>query len=84
MLAKSSEHAKRLAKQFQTHSVKRSYLAVVHGAIKLGFKGEVTTPLVIDKDRVWSSVDGMGALHARTDWECVAVAVSRRIPLGVS
>ncbi|KAL8286726.1 hypothetical protein RQP46_004254 [Phenoliferia psychrophenolica] len=51
ILAKSADQAKRLAKQFQSHDVKRTYLAVVHGALKLGYKGKIETRLQIDKDR---------------------------------
>ncbi|GAA6007842.1 hypothetical protein JCM11491_003984 [Sporobolomyces phaffii] len=77
LLAKSQLHAARLSNQLARHQVRREYLAVVYGQLKVGFAGTVADPLRVDDDRVrvarGREFEPAG-VDARTDWECVAAS----------
>lgn len=76
VLAKNAPSASKLIQQFKRHEIQRSYIAIVHGAMQEGFKGEITTRLRTDDDQVRScesEYDGMAAL---TRWEVLSASVS--------
>ncbi|TNY21347.1 pseudouridine synthase [Rhodotorula diobovata] len=73
LLAKSRPIASRLSAQLANHDVDRSYLAVVHGQLKVGFEGHVDAPLRLDHDRVRLCPEGQG-VDALTRWQCIAAS----------
>ncbi|CEQ38992.1 SPOSA6832_00465 [Sporobolomyces salmonicolor] len=73
LLAKSSLQASRLAKQLANHEVQRQYLAVVHGQLKVGYRGELDGRLRVDPDRVRVCGEDEG-VEAKTIWECLATS----------
>ncbi|GAA5835907.1 hypothetical protein JCM3766R1_005093 [Sporobolomyces carnicolor] len=75
LVAKSQLHAARLSQQLAKHEIEREYLAIVHGQLRVGFKGTVADRLRVDDDRVRVARGREGepeGVDARTDWECVA------------
>ncbi|GAA5902647.1 hypothetical protein JCM5296_000731 [Sporobolomyces johnsonii] len=78
LLAKSSLHASRLAKQLENHEVQRQYLAVVHGQLKVGYRGELNGRLRVDPDRVRVCAENEG-VEAKTIWECLAASRSHSL-----
>ncbi|ORY85295.1 pseudouridine synthase [Leucosporidium creatinivorum] len=80
LLAKSQLQAKKFSKAFQSHQVQRDYLAVVHGALKVGYEGEVDVPLRVDEDRVrLAEEDDYDGLEAKTKWKCLAASPSHSL-----
>ncbi|KAK4054830.1 hypothetical protein OIV83_000754 [Microbotryomycetes sp. JL201] len=73
LLAKNRVQAKALAKAFTNHQVKRQYLAVVSGRIKLGYTDTVEAHLRVDDDKVRvTTKDDQAALASRTFWRCLS------------
>lgn len=76
VLAKNAPSASKLIQQFKRHEIQRSYIAIVHGAMQEGFKGEITTRLRTDEDQVRSCESEYEGLAALTRWEVLSASVS--------
>ena len=76
LLAKSQTEARSISQQFQSHSIKKTYLAIVRGGRESfrDVKGSITTPLRIGYDRVY--VDEKDGDPTLTDWELLGSSVS--------
>ncbi|POY71496.1 hypothetical protein BMF94_5809 [Rhodotorula taiwanensis] len=77
LVARTKQVAQRLSLQFQTGQVQRNYLAVVHGQLKQGYKGDIEARLRVDDDRVrvaWPDDAEADTLAAATAWECLAAS----------
>ncbi|KAM0756673.1 pseudouridine synthase [Meredithblackwellia eburnea MCA 4105] len=73
LLAKTQPAARQMSKQFKTSQVTKTYLALVHGAIKVGYKGAVTNPVKVKEDAVSCLEEGSeDGAKATTEWECLA------------
>ncbi|KAH8115149.1 pseudouridine synthase [Phellopilus nigrolimitatus] len=82
LLAKSTVHARSLAQQFQAHTIKKTYLAIVRGGRKSFLeagRGTINTPLRIGLDRVYE--DAESGNPALTDWELLGS--SDKVPLSL-
>ncbi|KAI5478582.1 ribosomal large subunit pseudouridine synthase D [Pseudohyphozyma bogoriensis] len=73
VLAKSPGYARGLSTQFKNHDVKRTYLAVVHGAIKVGYEGLAKSYVKVEEYRVRLAEENEdGAKLSETAWKCLA------------
>ncbi|KAI5117087.1 hypothetical protein M0805_009491 [Coniferiporia weirii] len=82
LLAKSSTHARTLFQQFQTHSIKKTYLAIVRGGRKSfpeHARGTINAALRVGPDKVHTDEDAGDT--ALTDWELLGS--SDKVPLSL-
>ncbi|GAA6005659.1 hypothetical protein JCM10207_005286 [Rhodosporidiobolus poonsookiae] len=75
LLARNPVFAARLSKQFHNNDIRKVYLAVVHGQLKPGYRGEIDARLRVDDDRVRVCGPDEG-VDAKTTWECLAASPS--------
>lgn len=76
LLARNAPLAKELANQFQAHTIKKSYLAIVRGGKKTFStkRGTVNDAIFVSEDGV--RIDRKRGRMALTDWELLGSSVS--------